>query len=320
MPPDLPEPPVRERLQPEPSQTGLSDIRLTGLWARLPTAWHPYITLARLDRPIGWWLLVLPGWWIFAAFSPSLAAALWYMALFTVGAVVMRGAGCVINDLWDKNIDARIERTRTRPLASGQISVSAAVLFLAALSGVGLLVLIQLPVVSWAAGFAALPLVIVYPLAKRITNWPQVVLGLTFSWAIPVAAAVLWQDWPPAVIGLIYIGSVFWVIGYDTVYAVQDMKDDRITGVRSAALALGRHIKLGVSLFYLLAVGFWTAGFFSLLAPGPWLASLGLISCHFIWQVRRLDIADPGSALRVFKSNRDAGLLLTAGLLLSAPV
>ena len=295
---------------------GHSDIRLTGFWARLPASAHPYVTLARLDRPIGWWLLVLPGWWIFAAFSPDAGTALWYAGLFTIGGVVMRGAGCIINDLWDRKIDAKIERTRTRPLASGQISVLAALMFLAVLSGLGLLVLIQLPVISWGVGLAALPLVVLYPLAKRFTDWPQIVLGLTFSWAIPVAAAVLWQNWPPAELWLIYAGCVCWVVGYDTIYAVQDMADDRITGVRSSALALGKYIRGGVSAFYLAAMLFWAAGLSGLLAPGIWLASLGLMGCHFIWQVKRLKTDEPASALLVFKSNRDAGLILSAGLFL----
>ena len=198
----------------------------------------PHITLARLDRPIGWWLLVLPGWWIFAAFSPGWQTAIWYMALFTVGAVAMRAVGCVINDLWDRDIDAQIERTRARPLASGQLSVAAAFIFLMCLSGLGLLVLLQLPVICWGVGVAALPLVILYPLAKRFTDWPQIVLGFTFSWAIPVAVAVLWQSWPPAGLWLIYAGCVCWVVGYDTIYAVQDMPDDRLTGADPQPLRL----------------------------------------------------------------------------------
>ena len=297
--------------------SGHSDIQLDGFWALLPVSVHPYITLARLDRPIGWWLLVLPGWWVFAGFSPSWQTAVWYMGLFTIGAVVMRAAGCVINDLWDRDIDAQIERTRTRPLASGQLSVSAAFIFLICLCGLGLLVLIQLPVISWGVGLAALPLVILYPLAKRFTDWPQIVLGLTFSWAIPVAVAVLWQGWPPAGLWLIYAGCVCWVVGYDTIYAVQDMPDDRLTGVRSSALALGKYIRWGVSLFYLAAILFWTAGFWGLLGPGVWLGGLGLMSCHLIWQITKLRRDDPASALQLFKSNRDAGLILSAGLFLT---
>ena len=145
-----------------------TDLKLNGIWGLLPVRLQTYVALARLDRPIGWWLLVLPGWWIFAAFSPGPHIAIFYMTLFTIGAVAMRSAGCIINDLWDRDIDAQVERTRSRPLASGQISVTAAVLFLVCLSGCGLLVLIQLPLFSWAVGISALPLIILYPLAKLI--------------------------------------------------------------------------------------------------------------------------------------------------------
>jgi len=295
-----------------------TDIKLNGIWGLLPVRLQTYVALARLDRPIGWWLLVLPGWWIFAAFSPSPHIAIFYMTLFTIGAVAMRGAGCIINDLWDRDIDAQVERTRSRPLASGQISVTAAVLFLGCLSGCGLLVLIQLPMFSWAVGISALPLIILYPLAKRFTDWPQIVLGLTFSWAIPVAGAVLWQGWPPASLWILYAGTVFWVIGYDTIYAVQDMKDDRLTGVRSAALSLGRYLRFGVGACYLFASLLWAAGFFSLLGQGVWIIGLSLVCCHFLWQLRRLVADNPAIALQIFKSNRDAGLILTASLFLGS--
>jgi len=294
--------------------SGHSDIQLDGFWALLPVSVHPYITLARLDRPIGWWLLVLPGWWVFAGFSPSWEIAVWYMMLFTIGAVVMRAAGCVVNDLWDRDIDAQIERTRKRPLASGQLSVQAAIFFLICLCGLGLAVLVQLPVISWGVGIAALPLVVLYPLAKRFTDWPQLILGLTFSWAIPVAAVVLWQSWPPVGLWLIYAGCVCWVVGYDTIYAIQDMADDRLTGVRSSALALGSYIRWGVSLFYLLAIAFLAAGFWDLLGAGVWLGGLGLMTGHLAWQVCQIKTDDPASALQLFKSNRNAGLILSAGL------
>ena len=238
------------------------------------------------------------------------------MALFTIGAVTMRGAGCIINDLWDRDIDAQVERTQSRPLASGQISVTAAVLFLGCLSGGGLLVLVQLPLFSWAVGISAMPFMILYPLAKRFMDWPQIVLGLTFSWAIPVAGSVLWQGWPPASLWLLYAGTVFWVIGYDTIYAVQDVKDDRLIGVRSSALALGRHLRFGVGVCYLSASLLWAAGFFSLLGQGTWMVGLSLVCCHFLWQLRQLVPDNPTIAIRIFKSNRDAGLILTAGLFL----
>ena len=295
-----------------------TDTRLNGIWGLFPVGLQTYVALARLDRPIGWWLLVLPGWWIFAAFSPGPQIAIFYMTLFTIGAVAMRGAGCIINDLWDRDIDAQVERTRSRPLASGQISVTAAVLFLGCLSGCGLLVLIQLPLFSWAVGISALPLIILYPLAKRFTDWPQIVLGLTFSWAIPVAGAVLWQGWPPASLWILYAGTVFWVIGYDTIYAVQDIKDDRLTGVRSSALALGRHLRVGVGVCYLLAILLWAFGFFSLLGQGAWIGGLGFVCCHFLWQLRQLVADDPATALKLFKSNRDAGLIFAGGLFMNS--
>ena len=230
----------------------------------------------------------------------------------------MRGAGCIINDLWDKDIDVQVERTQSRPLASGKISVRAAVLFLGCLSGGGLLVLVQLPPFSWAVGVSALPLIILYPLAKRFMDWPQVVLGLTFSWAIPVAGAVLWQGWPPANLWLLYAGTVFWVIGYDTIYAVQDLKDDRLTGVKSSAIALGRHLRAGVGVCYLFTSLLWAAGFFSLLGKGTWMVGLGIVCCHFFWQLRRLVADNPSTALQIFKSNRDAGLILTASLFMDS--
>ena len=266
-------------------QRKYTDIRLSGMWALIPGHLQPYVTLARLDRPIGWWLLVLPGWWIFAAFSPDPHSAVFFMALFTIGAVAMRGAGCIINDLWDRDIDAQVERTRSRPCFRTDICDSCCPVS-RCLSGCGLLVLIQLPMFSWAVGISALPLIILYPLAKRFTNWPQIVLGLTFSWAIPVAGAVLWQGWPPASLWVLYAGTVFWVIGYDTIYAVQDLKDDRLTGVGSSALALGRHLRVGVGACYLLASLLWAAGFLSLLGQGVWIGGLGLVCCHFLWQLR----------------------------------
>ena len=196
------------------------------------------------------------------SFQSSPHIAIFYMTLFTIGAVAMRGAGCIINDLWDRDIDAQVERTQSRPLASGQISVTAAVLFLGA-KWLRSSSLNPAALFSWAIGIGALPLIILYPLAKRFMNWPQIVLGLTFSWAIPVAGSVLWQSWPPASLWLLYAGTVFWVIGYDTIYAIQDLKDDRLTGVKSSALALGRHLRVGVGLCYLFASLLWAGTLFS---------------------------------------------------------
>lgn len=304
-----------EQDNPRRQSASPGDMKLDGIWNRFPSALHPYIRLARFDRPIGWWLLLLPGWWILAAFSADLSRGLWLMGLFAFGAIVMRGAGCIINDLWDRNIDKKIARTRNRPLASNQITPFQASMFICLLFLIGFIILIQLPVRSWIIGLAALPLIIIYPLAKRIINWPQLILGLTFSWGVPVAVSVLWNTPPPYGIYLIYAGTVFWVIGYDTIYAVQDKADDQITGVKSSALALGRHLKAGVAICYICALGLWGYGFYSLLDSGIWLAGLALAGLHLCWQITKLTDNNPALAERLFTSNRNAGLLITAGFL-----
>ena len=296
-----------------------SDINPHGLWRRLPERIHPYILLGRFDRPIGWWLLLLPGWWIIPVMSTDTARMGELMLLFLVGAVTTRAAGCVINDLWDRRLDRRVERTAGRPLAAGTIGIGDALLFLGGLGLIGLLVLLRLPVAAILTGFAALPLVILYPLAKRVTWWPQAVLGLTFSWGVPLAWAATGAPLalPPLALLAVYAGSVAWVFGYDTIYAVQDMEDDRIVGVRSSALGLGGYLKAGVATAYALAIIGLGVGFWFLIGLGPWLAALGLMALHLGWQVRRLAVADPAGALRLFQSNRDAGLILTAGMVVT---
>ena len=293
-----------------------SDINQRGWWRHLPPSTHPYLLVARIDRPIGWWLLLLPGWWVIPPASHDTGAMLWLMGLFLVGAVSMRAAGCVVNDLWDRRLDRKVARTATRPLAAGTISIFQALVFLAMLCGVGLAVLLQLPLAAVGAGIAALPLVVLYPLAKRVTWWPQAVLGLTFSWGVPLGWIAVTADMPPPKLALIYAGSVAWVFGYDTIYAVQDMADDRMVGVKSSALGLGRHLRRGVFIAYLLAIILLAAGFLLLLGPGIWLVGLAAMALHLVWQVRRMDPQEPALALHLFKSNRDAGLLLTAGMLL----
>jgi len=299
-----------------------TDINPGGMWRRLPRRLHPYILLARFDRPIGWWLLLLPGWWIIPATANETGPMVELMLLFLIGAVTTRAAGCVINDLWDRRLDQRVERTAGRPLAAGTISIGAALVFLALLGLVGLGVLVRLPVAAILTGLAAMPLVVLYPLAKRVTWWPQAVLGLTFSWGVPVgwAAATTmptaFGDLPAGLL-VVYAGSVAWVFGYDTIYAVQDMEDDRAIGVRSSALGLGRHLKQGVAAAYALAILGLGGGFWMLIGPGVWLGGLALMACHLCWQVARLEPDNPAGALRLFQSNRDAGLILTAGLVCS---
>ena len=292
-----------------------SDIALDGFWGRLPKSWQPFILLARFDRPIGWWLLLLPGWWAIPASTSQLSEAIRMMALFWAGAVVMRGAGCVINDLMDRRIDRKIARTAARPLASGAVSVRAALIFCGALGLAGLLVLVQLPWQAWVVGLASTPLILLYPLAKRVMGFPQLVLGLVFSWAGLLGPVAVTADWPGFPALWLWFGSIFWVIGYDTIYAVQDMADDRLTGVRSSALTLGRALRPAVGLFYLLGWGFLGIGFYGLLASGVWMAGWAAAGLHLGWQTVRLELDNPQLAGQLFKSNRDAGLLLTAGVL-----
>lgn len=294
-----------------------TDIDLSGWWRHLPSGCHPYILVARLDRPIGWWLLLLPGWWVIPVAAPGIGAGFYLMALFLAGAVAMRAAGCVVNDLWDRRLDSQVERTAGRPLAAGTIGIFEALLFLGLLCAIGLTVLVQLPFFAILTGIAALPLVILYPLAKRVTWWPQAVLGLTFSWGVPLGWAAASGSPPPAALALVYAGSVAWVFGYDTIYAIQDMADDREVGVKSSALGLGRHLRAGVATAYALAVAGLGPGFWLLLGTGIWVAALVAMALHLAWQSYRLDAGDPAMALRLFKSNRDAGLILTAGLVIN---
>ena len=293
-----------------------SDIHISGLFAKLPKGCHPYISLMRLDRPIGWWLLLLPGWWTILLSAENLGVALWLMALFLIGAIAMRAAGCVINDMWDTDIDRKIARTATRPLASGDIAMWQAFATLVVLSLIGLFVLLQLPYRAWMMGVASLPFIALYPAFKRFTYWPQAMLGLTFSWGIWLGHVAVTDSWPTAEIMVMYVGCVFWVIGYDTIYAVQDMKDDEVSGVKSSALALKGRIATSVRRFYLVAIGLISTAIYAHF-EGWSVALLGcfVMALHLMHQTRQIDEDDPKKALVLFKSNRNAGLLLTAGLL-----
>jgi 4-hydroxybenzoate polyprenyltransferase len=295
----------------------------TGNWVDgFAPAWtRPYLRLARLDRPIGSWLLLLPCWWSagLAAVAAGTNVDLWHVVLFFIGAFAMRGAGCTWNDIVDRDLDARVERTRSRPIPSGQVTVAAAALFLALQALVGLAVLLQFNRFTVGVGFASLAVVAIYPFMKRITYWPQIVLGLAFSWgALMGWPATFARLDPPAF--LLYAGAIAWVIGYDTIYAHQDREDDALIGIKSTALLFRERTKPMLALFYSLAVLFialagWSAG-------AGIVFSLGLLAfaAHLCWQIRRLDIDDPVNCLIVFKSNRDAGLILFAGLVLDAAV
>ena len=296
----------------------------TGNWVDrwAPTVARPYLRLARLDRPIGSWLLLMPCWW--SAALAALAAGRPYpdpfhLVLFFIGAFAMRGSGCTWNDIVDRDIDAKVERTRSRPIPSGQVSAKQALVFLVAQACLGLAVLLQFNGFAIATGIASLAIVAVYPFMKRITYWPQIVLGLAFSWgALMGWAAAFGRLDAPAI--LLYGGSIAWVIAYDTIYAHQDREDDALAGLKSTALLFGPRTKRMLSIFFALAVG--------LIAVAVWLAGGGFVSAlgvaafaaHLAWQVATIDIDDPALCLALFRSNRDAGLILFAGLAADAMV
>jgi 4-hydroxybenzoate polyprenyltransferase len=282
-------------------------------WLEWLPAWlRPYGVLARWDRPIGSWLLLWPCWWGMALASPWPDP--WLLALFAIGAVAMRGAGCVINDLVDRDLDARVERTRQRPLASGRLGVPQALAFLALQLLVGLLVLLSFDGFTIVLALAVMPLVLVYPLMKRITWWPQACLGLTFNWGALVGwSAVTGGLALPAL--ALYAAGFFWTLGYDTIYAHQDKADDALVGIRSSARRLGDATVPWLWAFYgitlaLLALAAALNGASLLFYPALIPAAL-----HLAWQIRTLDIDDPASCLRRFRSNRELGLLVFAAIL-----
>ena len=308
-----------------PADTSVKPVdAVNAAWIdQLPQTWRPYLRLMRLDRPIGAWLLFWP-----CVLGLALGAIaddrplsdprdLWLVILFAVGAIVMRGAGCTYNDIVDRNIDARVERTRDRPIPSGAVSVKQAWTFLAAQCVVGLAVLVQLNMLSIALGAASVLLVAVYPFMKRITWWPQAWLGLTFNWGaiLGFTAQAGRIDWADA---LLYAGLVFWTLGYDTIYALQDKEDDALVGVKSTALLLGTRSRDWI-------LGFYAVGFALVLASGftdhagwPFGFLMLIAGAHFLWQVHTLDIADPSSCLRLFRANRDAGAMMAVAFVLSS--
>lgn len=291
---------------------------LKGHWAEryLPNFLLPYARLMRLERPIGWWLLLLPCWWsvaLVAIASEKLLPNFWHLFLFFLGAVVMRGTGCVYNDLLDRDIDAKVERTRARPLPSGQVSVFAAFFFALLLALCGLIVLLQFNRFTVILGFASLAVVAIYPLMKRFTYWPQVVLGLAFSWGALMGWAAT-QAGLSAAPFCLYIGAVCWTIAYDTIYAHQDKEDDVLAGVKSTALLFQEKTKGWLFLFFMSALlSFALALFFADSGPAAFIGLAGM-GFHFFWQIVTLDIDDDDSCLIRFRSNRDAGLIFFAGL------
>jgi 4-hydroxybenzoate polyprenyltransferase len=281
-----------------------------------PRRARPYLRLARIDRPIGWWLLLLPCWWSSALAAIASGAAYpdpVHLGLFFVGAVAMRGAGSTYNDIADRDLDAQVERTRSRPLPSGQVGTRQAAVFLVAQALVGLAVLLQFNATAILVGIASLVPVAIYPFMKRVMPVPQAVLGLAFAWgALMGWVAVFGRLDAPAL--LLYAGTIAWVIGYDTIYAVQDIEDDEIAGIRSSARFFGRRMRGAIGLCYgvsaaCIAAAAWRAG-----AGWPGLLGVALFAGHLGGQVLRLDTRNGRGALRLFRSNRDAGLILFLGL------
>ncbi len=293
----------------------------TGNWVDgLAPAWlRPYLRLARLDRPIGSWLLLLPCWWSagLAAVHAGRHVDMRHLLLFFVGAFAMRGAGCTWNDIVDRDLDRRVERTRSRPIPAGQVTVGAAIAFLILQALIGFAALRQFNLFTQYVGCASLGIVAIYPLMKRITYWPQIVLGLAFSWgALMGWPAVFARLDLPAF--LLYAGAIAWVIGYDTIYAHQDREDDALIGIKSTALLFRERTRPMLAVFYglaviLIALAGWSAGAGFIFAIG-----LSAFAVHLGWQIRRLDTENPVVCLAVFKSNRDAGLVLFAALALQA--
>ncbi|MBM3510819.1 MAG: 4-hydroxybenzoate octaprenyltransferase [Alphaproteobacteria bacterium] len=300
----------------------------------VPVAWRPYFKLARIDRPIGTWLLLWPCWWSLALAAPfagpphpggtlpGWAPAGWLgggwpdpilFALLGVGALVMRGAGCVWNDIRDRDLDAQVARTRSRPLPAGQVSVAAAYVFMVALGLIGLAILVGFNRTAVLLGVVALIPACVYPLAKRFTQWPQFFLGLAFNWGALLgwAAVTGTLDWPAVAL---YLGGIAWTLGYDTIYGHQDKEDDVAFGVGSAAIALRTTTRPWLVVFY----GVFLTG---LIAAGtscgigwPFYAGVALAALHFAWQIRRVRFDDAANCLKVFRSNRDLGWIVFAAI------
>jgi 4-hydroxybenzoate polyprenyltransferase len=291
-----------------------TDIVATGWVARLPRAWLPYLLLARVDRPIGTWLLFLPGLWGILLVRTTVPDTIRLVTLFAVGSLVMRAAGCVVNDLWDRDIDRKVARTAGRPLSSGALRPRHALVFLGVLLSVGLVILLQLNRLSQGLGVASLLLVGLYPLAKRVTWWPQLMMGFTFGFGAPLGYAAAAGRLDTALVAL-YAAAILWDLGFDTIYAHQDREDDALVGVHSTARLFGEHTRPFLAVCYAASV--------VVLGLAGWLAGLGwwfypalvLPAVLLGRQVVALDIDDPAGCLRLFRANREVGLAVGLAIL-----
>jgi 4-hydroxybenzoate polyprenyltransferase len=291
-----------------------TDIKTQGWISKFPEAWQPYAILMRLDRPIGWWLLLLPGLWAIVMGANGATGMVAYdirlMIFFLFGAIIMRGAGCIINDLWDRDLDKQVERTKNRPLASGEVPIYAACILLFFLIFTALMIALQMSFLTVKLGFLALIFVAVYPLMKRITWWPQAFLGLTFNFGALMGFSAATHHLNSFEPFILYAAGFFWTLGYDTIYAHQDKADDELVGIKSTALLLGSRSKFWVGVFYMIAL--LLIGFAAYLA-GAGIIGLGLLSLpaiHLIRQINDWEPDDPQNSLFIFKSNRNFGLLV----------
>ncbi len=286
------------------------------IYSKTPASWHPYLALARVDRPTGVWLLLLPCVWsLVLADEAVLGINPFLLIIFSIGAFLLRAAGCVINDLWDHNLDAAVTRTRVRPLPAGLISRTKAFIFLLALllAGLGLLLLLP-PLCIWL-GLLALPLIVAYPLMKRITWWPQLFLGVTFNWGVLMGWAAVTGTLAPAAF-VLYAGGILWTLAYDTIYANQDIEDDAQAGIKSSALRLGDAARQWVQYFLAAAIVCFVLAKY--LAGASILTGLLILPMvgHAFWQMKTWDPASPASSLAIFRSNALFGLLVVVMLAL----
>lgn len=307
--------------KPDPEVTDQPPVpadAVAGHWVErwLPAPLRPYARLSRLDRPIGTWLLLLPGWWAIALARPE-GAPLdhWLIVLFGIGALIMRGAGCTFNDIVDRDFDGRVERTRARPIPAGQVSVAQAWAWLVLQSLVGFVILIQMNGLAILLGIASLGLVAVYPFMKRVTWWPQFFLGLAFNWGAVLGYAAVAGRLDATAL-LLYAAGICWTLGYDTIYALQDKEDDALIGVKSTARLFGHRSRLWIAGFFdLTLLGLAAVGYLAGLGWPFWIG-LGLAAIHLAWQVLTLDPDDSADCLMKFRANRDTGLILFAAFLL----
>jgi len=296
------------------SRVDLSDMRHDDWVARwLPAAWGPYARLCRLDRPVGTWLTLLP------ALAALVQAAdgwptPWRVFIFSLGALLLRGVGCTFNDIFDRDFDHRVERTRFRPLTSGQLTLRAALWFAFAQLLVSATLLLAINDMSRWLALALVPLVVIYPLCKRFTYWPQVVLGIAFNWGMLMAWSDTRDALPPAAVAM-WVGAVLWQVGYDSIYAYIDVRDDRMLGLRSAAMRFGERGRFWIGLMYAAAAVLWFAAGAAMGMDWPYHLVMAVIAAHLAWQVKEFDVAHPERGLRLFRSNMHVGILLIVAAL-----